>query len=94
VRLRRLSRTLLVLASSALTAACYETPRPECAFSCGPSAECPAGYTCRPDSWCKRADVEDTFACPNSPSDAAPPPDAAGPDAASPDAAPDASTKE
>jgi hypothetical protein len=88
--LRSLAAALGFAAAALAASACYDTPRPECAFSCGPEGDCPEGYTCRPDSWCKRAGVDDRFSCPNSPADAAPPPDA-GPDAGlPPDAGPDA----
>jgi hypothetical protein len=89
---------LLPLLALAL-AGCYETPQPRCAFSCGPSDDCPSGYSCRADSWCKRDDVADGFDCgaeasdqpasdggSGTTSDASP--DAAPSDAAPADAAP------
>lgn len=79
--MRRLSPArLLALAALAALAACYETPRPPCAFSCGRSGDCPGGYSCRADDWCKRDDLADDYAC------APPRPDAAPP---APDASPD-----
>jgi hypothetical protein len=78
-------RGLLALVVALLAAACYDTPRPECAFQCGPDADCPDGYACRPDNWCKRADVPDDFQCAPPVPDAATIPDA-GPDAAVPNA--------
>jgi hypothetical protein len=79
-------RLLLGLAALLAAPACYDTPRPECAFHCGPDADCPDGYACRADNWCKRADVPDEFACAPPVPDAAPILDA-GPDAATADAA-------
>jgi len=83
-------RPVLLALVALFAAACYDTPRPECAFQCGPDADCPDGYACRTDNWCKRADVPDDFECAPPVPDAAPVPDA-GPDAALPDAGPDAS---
>jgi hypothetical protein len=87
-------RLALLLALAPALAACYETPQPSCAFSCGPSDDCPSGYSCRADSWCKRDDVADGFDCGAEASDA-PASDGgsgttsdASPDAAPPDAAP------
>jgi hypothetical protein len=40
------------LVSVALLVACYKTPRPACAFRCGPAGECPEGYLCGDDSQC------------------------------------------
>jgi hypothetical protein len=84
---------LLPILALALVA-CYETPKPRCAFSCGPSEACPSGYSCRADSWCKRDDVADGFDCGAEASDA-PSSDGgsgttsdASPDAAPPDADP------
>ena len=33
---------------------CYETPRPNCAFACGPAPDfaCPDGYACQDDNIC------------------------------------------
>ena len=58
----------------ALSTGCYETPQPPCAFSCGPGDDCPPGYTCRADTWCKRNDVGDDFACAPPGPDAGPAP--------------------
>jgi hypothetical protein len=82
-------RLALLVPPLLLTAACYETPRPPCAFSCGDADDCPTGYTCRADSWCKRDDVTDDYVC--AVPDAAPPDDGSvdgSPDAAAPDDAP------
>ena len=27
---------------------CYDLPKPECGFACGPASECPSDYTCNP----------------------------------------------
>jgi hypothetical protein len=75
-----------------LAAGCYETPRPECAFHCGPEGDCPEGYGCQSDGWCKRVDVPDDFECAPPVPDAAPIPDA-GPDAGVDAAVPDAGEK-
>jgi hypothetical protein len=89
---------LLLLAPLALSllAGCYETPRPACAFGCSQDGDCPDGYSCRADSWCKRDDVVDELACAppvpdagSAASDAAPT-DAGPVDAALPDGAVDA----
>lgn len=82
-------RGLLLALVVLCAAACFDTPRPECAFKCGPDADCPDGYACQTDGWCKRADVAPDFECAPPVPDAAPIPDA-GPDAAVPDAGPDA----
>jgi hypothetical protein len=99
-------RLALLLALAPALAACYETPQPSCAFSCGPSDDCPSGYSCRADSWCKRDDVADGFDCGAEASDAPAgdggsgttsdaSPDAAPSDAAPADAAPaDASDRD
>lgn len=85
------ARLLLLLAPLALIllAGCYETPLPECAFSCSQSGDCPSGYSCRADDWCKRDDVDDEFLCAPAQPDATSP-DAAATDAAPPDGAVDA----
>ncbi|RMH43866.1 MAG: hypothetical protein D6689_03830 [Deltaproteobacteria bacterium] len=90
--------------AAAALAACFDAPKPACAFLCGSDGACPDGYACAADGWCKRADVDPAFQCdPTVP----PPIDAAsadgaaadaaggidgapGPDAAAPDAAPPA----
>ncbi|HYU14947.1 MAG TPA: hypothetical protein VEL05_02700 [Candidatus Acidoferrum sp.] len=64
---------LLALLVLALTTGCYENPRPPCAFACGPADDCPAGYSCRADTWCKRDDIPDDFTCGPPILDAAPP---------------------
>jgi hypothetical protein len=76
----RLAPLLLLLA----LAACYETPQPACAFACGGDGDCPGGYSCRADSWCKRSDLPDDTVCT--------PPQAGGTESdASPGGSPDAS---
>jgi hypothetical protein len=77
-----LSLSALALAGGGL-GACYSTPTPECAFLCGPSGECPDGYGCRNDGWCKRDGVPSDFQCSILP-------DAGGPDGTPADAGPDA----
>ena len=94
-----MTRLLFAIVTALAFTACYETPKPACAFYCGQDDACPADYRCAADGWCKRADVAADFACgPAAPGlgidaaapDDATPTDAARPDAALPDAAPDA----
>ena len=66
-----LGLTLLGLVAGPLSA-CYETPRPECAFQCGPTGTCPDGYACRADGWCKREGVPSDFDCGELEADAEP----------------------
>ena len=42
-----------LLCALALLAGCYKTPQPPCAFLCGPSGECPVGYSCADDGQCR-----------------------------------------
>ncbi len=81
-----LLRGALALLAVALPG-CYDTPRPECAFACSADGDCPGGYSCRADTWCKRDDIPDDFEC------APPLPDAASSDAGgtTADASPDGS---
>jgi len=44
-------------------AACYETPRPPCAFLCGNDNSCPSSYFCASDGWCKADGVADGLVC-------------------------------
>jgi hypothetical protein len=92
-------RVLFAAAVSAALAAglagCYETPRPTCAFLCGPEGACPEGYSCRAEGWCVLEGAPSDTMCAEAIFDAAPPADAsvdggprdAGPDAALEDAA-------
>lgn len=43
---------LLAAAPLALVIACYNTPKPNCAFLCGAGGACPDGYTCGDDNVC------------------------------------------
>lgn len=45
------------------SAACFDTPRPSCAFLCGDDQSCPGGYTCASDGWCKLEGLDDGFVC-------------------------------
>ena len=39
----------------ALAAGCYDPPKPDCGFVCGPQGACPSGYTCQArDNRCHR----------------------------------------
>jgi hypothetical protein len=44
-------------------AACYDIPMPDCGFTCGPSADCPDGYTCAADKICHRNGTLPTHVC-------------------------------
>jgi hypothetical protein len=68
---------VLLVALGAAIAACYEVPRPDCGFVCGPGGACPDGYACASDHTCHRVGTPDSLVC-------------AQPDAAVPDARPDA----
>jgi hypothetical protein len=60
---------VFVLFTGAIVAACYDVPRPDCGFQCGPNAECPDGYTCAADQRCHRIGAPSGLVC--DPSDAA-----------------------
>lgn len=73
-----LAPALVLTVVSALWLACYDAPRPDCGFRCGPDAACPADYTCSArDGRCHRDGAPENLVC-------------APPDAAPGDAAPDA----
>ena len=80
-----------LLGCSLLTFSCFETPKPDCAFACGAGQNCPEGYHCSGDGWCKRDGVADDLSCSSVPLLDAARPDAAvdamTPDAGDPDAA-------
>jgi hypothetical protein len=65
---------LLAVCSGAIVAACYDVPRPDCGFQCGPSEQCPDGYVCGSDQRCHRIGAPSTLVC--DPLDAAVPVDA------------------
>jgi hypothetical protein len=57
--LSRLTRYLAVVAVTAGVASaglplvgCFETPKPNCSFACGPGDSCPDDYACQPDGVC------------------------------------------
>lgn len=52
-----------VIAVMTGSAACFDSPRPSCAFLCGNDLSCPEGYTCATDGWCKREGLADDFVC-------------------------------
>jgi hypothetical protein len=58
---------------------CYDVPKPDCGFVCGPAdgsnQPCPDEYTCADDHRCHRNGTPSSLRC-------EPPPDAAAPDAA------------
>lgn len=68
---------LIVAATGAILAACYDVPTPDCGFQCGPEGACPDGYTCASDGRCHRIGAPASLVCP-------------GPDAAVRDASIDA----
>ena len=51
--LETMMKRLALLGSLVLAlTGCYETPRPNCAFACGPAPDfaCPDGYACQDDN--------------------------------------------
>lgn len=72
---------LLVALAGAIAAACYEVPRPDCGFVCGPGGACPDGYRCASDMRCHREGASPSLVCAS--------PDAPLPVDAAPDMAPD-----
>jgi hypothetical protein len=50
---------LCALGSLGGLAACYDTPRPECGFTCGANGSCPDGYVCGGNDRCRLPSVED-----------------------------------
>lgn len=48
----------LALASS-LLGACYQTPTPECGFTCGANASCPGDYVCGTNNRCRLPSVSE-----------------------------------
>jgi len=65
---------LLAVCIGAIVPACYDVPKPDCGFQCGPSGECPDGYVCGSDQRCHRLGAPSTLVCDTL--DAAPPVDA------------------
>src|SRR5829696_5677668 len=45
------SRLLLTIALVAV--GCYDVPKPDCGFRCGPAGACPSDYTCGADDHCR-----------------------------------------
>lgn len=43
---------VLAIAIAAAVTGCYDVPKPDCGFRCGPAAECPEDYTCAADGRC------------------------------------------
>jgi hypothetical protein len=61
--------------------ACYDVPRPQCGFRCGPDEACPEDYTCNPsDGRCHLNSAPPSLVCATV--DAATPPSDAASDAA------------
>jgi hypothetical protein len=69
---RRRYRLALAVAASALLGlglglalpGCYDVPKPQCGFRCGPDESCPEGYTCnRADGRCHRDDAPASLVC-------------------------------
>jgi len=72
---------LLVALAGAIVAACYEVPRPDCGFVCGPDSACPDSYTCASDHRCHRIGAPSTLVC-STPDASLPHPDCCANDAA------------
>jgi len=53
----------LLVACSAAPSACYDVPRPDCGFQCGPADECPDGYSCARDQRCHRLGAPTALVC-------------------------------
>lgn len=71
---RRRLRLAVALALGALPG-CYDIPKPECGFRCGPNGACPEDYTCHPsDGRCHLNGSPPSLVCGTPPSDG--PPDA------------------
>ena len=84
---------ILVLAMLVALGACFEAPKADISFRCGPAGECPGGYECRDDGCCHLPDSPAGPVC--APIDAgdntnidAPNMDAREPTDATPDATP------
>jgi len=43
------SVALLVALAGTIVVACYDVPKPDCGFVCGPGGACPDAYTCAAD---------------------------------------------
>ena len=56
---------LLVALAGAIVVACYDVPRPDCGFLCGPCGACPDGYTCADTNRCQRIGAPAGLVCPN-----------------------------
>ncbi len=54
---------LLVGLAGAIIVACYNVPRPDCGFVCGPESACPDGYTCADDHYCHRTGAAADLVC-------------------------------
>lgn len=66
----------LLLAVSLAAVGCYDVPKPDCGFRCGPSLACPSDYTCADDGRCHLNGSDPSLVCLT--------PDAMTPDAYSP----------
>lgn len=73
------SRLLLAIALAIVVAigGCYDAPKPDCGFRCGPSGACPSDYTCGDDNRCRLNGSSPSISC--APPDAPVPPDAYSP---------------
>lgn len=54
---------VVLILAGLFSSACYDPPRPACAFLCGTDSSCPSAYYCATDGWCKRESVPDSFVC-------------------------------
>ena len=57
------SVALVVGLAGAIVVACYEVPRPDCGFICGPESACPDDYTCADDHHCHRIGAPADLVC-------------------------------
>lgn len=46
---------------------CYDPPKPDCGFVCGPGGACPDDYTCAADNRCHRNGTPASLMCATSP---------------------------
>ncbi|HLL24795.1 MAG TPA: Ig-like domain-containing protein [Kofleriaceae bacterium] len=53
----------VVVAVALVLAGCYDVPKPDCGFRCGPDRECPEEYVCGSDNRCRREGTDVTLTC-------------------------------
>src|SRR5688572_11065056 len=57
------SRLRLSMAIALFVVGCYDAPKPQCGFRCGPAQECPEGYACGADNRCRAEGTADDLIC-------------------------------